>query len=66
MSEGVLVIGSLSLDMVFGVPYRPARGETIKADSYQTFVGGKGNNQALAAARAGAKAWLLPLPPTNV
>lgn len=55
MSEGVLVIGSLSLDMVFGVPYRPARGETIKADSYQTFVGGKGNNQALAAAKAGAR-----------
>jgi ribokinase len=55
MSEGVLVIGSLSLDMVFGVPYRPARGETIKANSYQTFVGGKGNNQALAAARAGAR-----------
>jgi len=55
MSDGVLVIGSLSLDMVFGVPYRPARGETIKADSFQTFVGGKGNNQALAAAKAGAR-----------
>ncbi len=55
MSDGVLVIGSLSLDMVFGVPYNPARGETIKANSFQTFVGGKGNNQALAAAKAGAK-----------
>ncbi|MBX9670063.1 MAG: ribokinase [Candidatus Obscuribacterales bacterium] len=51
----VVVIGSLSLDMVFCVPYRPARGETIKATSYETFVGGKGNNQALAAAKAGAK-----------
>ncbi|MDZ4832344.1 MAG: ribokinase [Candidatus Melainabacteria bacterium] len=55
MSDGVLVIGSLSLDMVFGVPYNPARGETIKANSFQTFVGGKGNNQALAAAKAGAR-----------
>jgi ribokinase len=55
MSDGVVVIGSLSLDMVFGVPYNPARGETIKANSFQTFVGGKGNNQALAAAKAGAK-----------
>lgn len=55
MSDCVVVIGSLSLDMVFGVPYRPAKGETIKANSYETFVGGKGNNQALAAARAGAR-----------
>lgn len=55
MSDGVLVIGSLSLDMVFEIPYRPARGETIKASSFQTFVGGKGNNQALAAAQAGAR-----------
>lgn len=55
MSNAIVVIGSLSLDMVFDVPRRPGRGETIKGKSFQTFVGGKGNNQALAAAKAGAQ-----------
>lgn len=56
MSAGakVVVVGSLSLDMVFQVPRRPLKGETVKGFSFETFVGGKGNNQALAAARAGA------------
>ena len=50
----VVVVGSLSLDMVFQIPRRPLKGETVKGFSFETFVGGKGNNQALAAARAGA------------
>src|SRR5581483_10950535 len=54
MSHAIVVIGSLSLDMVFEVPRRPNKGETVKGMSFSTFVGGKGNNQALAAAKAGA------------
>lgn len=55
MSFDIVVVGSLSLDMVMDVPRRPATGETIKGTSFNTFVGGKGNNQALAAAKLGAK-----------
>lgn len=54
MSPSIVVVGSLSLDFVFQVPRRPTKGETVKGYSFETFVGGKGNNQALAAAKAGA------------
>ncbi len=53
-STNVIVIGSLSMDIVIRVPRLPARGETLKGTSFDTFPGGKGNNQALAAARSGA------------
>lgn len=55
MSGRVVVIGSLSQDLVVQAPRRPARGETIRGTNFGMFVGGKGNNQALAAARAGAE-----------
>ena len=51
---GVVVIGSLSQDLVVKAPRLPARGETIRGTEFGMFVGGKGNNQALAAARAGS------------
>lgn len=54
MPRSVVVVGSLSVDFVMRVPRRPAKGETIAGHDFNTFVGGKGNNQALAAARAGA------------
>src|SRR5512140_464562 len=50
----VAVIGSLNCDLVMRVPRRPQKGETVLGTSFDVFVGGKGNNQALAAARAGA------------
>lgn len=50
----ICVVGSLSCDLVMCVPRRPQKGETIIGTSFNTFVGGKGNNQALAAARCGA------------
>ncbi|MGD9683199.1 MAG: ribokinase [Candidatus Obscuribacterales bacterium] len=53
MASSIVVVGSLSLDMVFKVDRRPGKGETIKGKSFETFVGGKGNNQALAAALCG-------------
>jgi ribokinase len=50
----VIVFGSINLDLVCRVAHFPAPGETISGSSFSTFPGGKGANQALAAARAGA------------
>jgi len=50
----VIVFGSINLDLVTRVARFPAPGETIGAESFTTHPGGKGANQALAAARAGA------------
>lgn len=50
----VLVAGSANLDFVVRVPHIPAPGETVLGHSMQTFPGGKGANQAIACARAGA------------
>ena len=50
----VVVIGSLNLDLVGRVGRLPAPGETVLGRDYQEFPGGKGLNQAVAAARAGA------------
>jgi ribokinase len=52
MTGGVAVVGSANLDIVVAVPRRPAAGETLLATGYQETPGGKGVNQALAAARA--------------
>src|SRR5262245_1710638 len=54
-SSDVVVVGSLACDFVMRVPRRPQKGETVIGTSFATFVGGKGNNQALACARAGAR-----------
>jgi ribokinase len=59
MGPDVMVVGSLSMDLVLRVPRVPAVGETLAGYSFETFVGGKGNNQALSAARAGAKVTML-------
>ena len=50
----VHVLGSLNVDLVVRVPALPARGETVLGDRLQTNGGGKGANQAAAAARLGA------------
>ncbi len=50
----VAVVGSLNLDMVVRAARLPDPGETLHGESYQTFPGGKGLNQAAAACRAGA------------
>lgn len=49
----MVVFGSLSQDFVVNVPRLPAKGETIRGTNFGMFAGGKGNNQAMAAARAG-------------
>lgn len=51
----ILVFGSLNMDLILPVPALPAPGETVLSDrDYLTRPGGKGGNQAVAAARAGA------------
>jgi len=49
----ILVIGSSNTDMVIRVPDLPLPGQTVMGDDFQTFAGGKGANQAVAARRAG-------------
>ena len=50
----VVVVGSLNLDLVVRTQRLPGPGETVSGSDYQEFPGGKGLNQAVAAARAGA------------
>lgn len=50
----ILVFGSLNMDLTMRVTALPRPGETVLCPSYRTLPGGKGNNQAVAAARAGA------------
>jgi ribokinase len=51
----VVVVGSLNQDITVTVDRRPDRGETVLGRSVATAPGGKGANQAIAAARAGAR-----------
>lgn len=51
----ILVFGSLNMDLVMQVPSLPKIGETALSPGYLVQPGGKGNNQAIAAARAGAE-----------
>jgi ribokinase len=50
----VCVVGSVNVDQVFRVTALPRAGETVLSSSVATAPGGKGGNQAVAAARAGA------------
>lgn len=50
----VVVVGSLHYDIMVNAPHRPQKGETVAGDAWQPKFGGKGGNQAVAAARAGA------------
>lgn len=52
----ILVAGSANLDFVVRAPHIPAPGETVLGHEFTTFPGGKGANQAVACARAGASA----------
>jgi ribokinase len=47
----IVIFGSLNIDMVARVPVIPGPGRTVLAPSYETHFGGKGANQAVAAAR---------------
>jgi ribokinase len=49
----ILVVGSSNTDLIIKVPGIPRPGETVLGSDFCTFPGGKGANQAVAAARAG-------------
>ncbi|WP_431144975.1 ribokinase [Pseudomonas alvandae] len=55
MPANVVVIGSLNMDLVTRAPRLPRGGETLIGESFSTIPGGKGANQAVAAARLGAQ-----------
>jgi ribokinase len=54
VSKPILVVGSISQDLVVTSARLPFPGETLIGTNYATFFGGKGANQAVAAARLGA------------
>lgn len=54
MQGKILVVGSLNMDLVVNVACHPQIGETILGGKFTTFPGGKGANQAVAAARMGS------------
>ena len=51
----IVVVGSLNMDLVVQVPEIPKPGETVLGENFLTIPGGKGANQAVAAARLGAE-----------
>ncbi len=55
----IVVVGSINMDLVTLAPRFPAPGETLMAESFHTIPGGKGANQAVAAARLGAEVSLI-------
>ncbi|TVX99050.1 ribokinase [Cohnella terricola] len=55
----VFSIGSLNMDVVYQVSALPKPGETIQSLSRKLFPGGKGANQAVAAARSGGSVWMI-------
>lgn len=54
MKPQIAVVGSINMDLVFKTPRMPAPGETLMGHSFHLVHGGKGANQAVAAARMGA------------
>lgn len=59
--DGVTVwcFGSINIDHVYNLGHLPAPGETLAAQSYRLELGGKGANQSVACAKAGAELRLL-------
>lgn len=55
----ITVLGSINMDLVTITEKMPQQGETITGQAFSTFPGGKGANQAVAAARLGAEVYML-------
>ncbi|WP_326765040.1 ribokinase [Streptomyces sp. NBC_01591] len=56
---GIAVLGSTNMDLVAYVARAPERGETVTGREFRTVPGGKGANQAVAAARAGGDVMMI-------
>jgi len=59
MARRIVVVGSINMDLVTQAPRFPQPGETLLGDSFVSVPGGKGANQAVAAARLGAEVALV-------
>lgn len=59
MTRRIVVVGSINMDLVTQAPRFPQPGETLLGDGFLTAPGGKGANQAVAAARLGAEVALV-------
>ena len=57
--NGILVIGSANMDMVVTTQRFPSAGETVFGRSFNLYPGGKGANQAVAAARLGGRVFFI-------
>src|SRR5881397_3901930 len=55
MPASIVVVGSLNMDFVAQVEHLPLPGETVLGSGFRTIPGGKGANQACAAARLGGR-----------
>ena len=55
----VVVVGSINVDLVVSTPRLPRPGETVLGREFARHLGGKGANQAVAAARAGASVTMI-------
>ena len=55
----IAVVGSVNTDLVIRVPALPSPGETVTGGDLETYPGGKGGNQAVAAGRLGAEVSLI-------
>jgi ribokinase len=53
MPKPIIILGSINMDLVCRTPHMPAGGETILGSDFVTVPGGKGANQAVAAAKLG-------------
>ncbi|MBS4208155.1 ribokinase [Bacillus sp. FJAT-50079] len=62
----VTVVGSISTDFVVTTLFRPKVGETVAGEQFNTSFGGKGANQAVAAARLGAQVNMIGAVGTDV
>ena len=54
----IFVVGSINTDLVISAPYFPKKGETLTGSDFFSAHGGKGANQAVAAARAQGKVYM--------
>jgi ribokinase len=57
--SAIAVVGSLNIDLVIRASHCPKQGETVIGSSFGMAGGGKGSNQALAAARLNAKSYMI-------
>lgn len=58
-TPAIVVVGSVNMDLVFNCARLPAPGETLCAGGFRQVPGGKGGNQAVAAAREGGRVTMI-------